>query len=102
MNSTESTSRPAKLLRGERRGFGVELVLGVSGTLFFDPTDTSLTFKASAAPLDSRLLVAPLLVEICIWLLIGDSALIMFSLLKQALMPCLVVVAASRRVVVAA
>jgi hypothetical protein len=56
-------------------------------------------FLASAAPLDSRLLVAPLLVEICIWLLIGDSALIMFSFMKQALMPCLVVVAASRRVV---
>ena len=55
-------------------------------------------FLASAVPFDSRLLVAPLLVEMCIWLLIGDSALIMFSILKQGLVPCAVVFAASRKV----
>jgi hypothetical protein len=58
-------------------------------------------FVATAPALDSRRLVSPLLVQICIWLLIGDSALIMFSIMKQALMPCLVVFVASRRVVAA-
>jgi hypothetical protein len=58
-------------------------------------------FVASLPPLDSRRLISPLFVEICIWLLIGDSALIMFSIMKQALMPCLVVLVTSRRIVAA-
>lgn len=57
-------------------------------------------FPVTAVPFDSRLLITPFLAEICIWLVIGDSAPILWSIVKQGLMPTAVIFAASRKVAV--
>ena len=54
-------------------------------------------FLKRLAPLDSRILIAPFLVNFCIPVLIGDSDNIIFFLMKQGLIPIAVIALCSVR-----
>ncbi len=56
-------------------------------------------FIQRLAPTDSRLLLAPFLVNLCITVLVGDSDNIIFFLIKSGCLPFLVLWLGSRRIV---